>query len=149
MTINPIYYELNHRAIQPNIQFKQIKMAQTTVGFGIFLLVLGIIGFSIKEMQTITSLLPSFFGLAFLILGIIAQRESLNKIALFLAMVVGLVGLILTSSELFNLFLLLTGTEVALTAAIITHPMMDILCIYYLGSGINSYIDARKNASEL
>jgi multisubunit Na+/H+ antiporter MnhF subunit len=61
-----------------------------------------------------------------------------------IAMVIGLLGLIGTFPGLIKFFPLLTGAEIARPAAVITQTIMAILCIYYLVSGIKSFIDARK-----
>ena len=119
-------------------------MPPTTIGLGIFLIVLGLIAFFVTGMQSLTALIPTFFGIVFLILGIIGLKESARKMAMHIAMVIGLLGLIGTFPGLIKLFALLTGADVARPAAVITQTIMAILCIYYLVSGIKSFIDARK-----
>jgi len=119
-------------------------MAKTTIGLGIFLMILGLVAFFTTGMQSLTALIPTFFGIVFLILGIIGLKESARKMAMHIAMVIGLLGLIGTFPGLIKLFALLTGADVARPAAVITQTIMAILCIYYLVSGIKSFIDARK-----
>ena len=121
-------------------------MPQTTIGLGIFLIVLGLIAFFVTGMQSVTALIPTFFGIFFLILGLLARKESSRKIAMHIAMVIGLLGLIGTFPGLIKLFPLLTGADVPRPAAVITQTIMAILCIFYLVSGIKSFIDTRKKS---
>ena len=119
-------------------------MTQTTIGLGIILIVLGLIGFFVTGMQSVTALIPTFFGLVFLVLGFIARKESARKMALHIAMVIALLGLIGTFSGLIKFFALITGGEIARPAAVIAQTIMALLLIFYLVSGIKTFIDARK-----
>ena len=119
-------------------------MPQTTIGLGIFLIVLGLVGYLTTGMQSVTALIPTFFGIVFIVLGIIALKEKARKMAMHIAMVIGLLGLIGTFSGLIKFFVLITGGEIARPAAVITQTMMALLLIYYLASGIKTFIDARK-----
>lgn len=122
-------------------------MVHTTIGLGILLIVLGLIGFFITGMQSITALIPTFFGILFLILGLIARKESARRMVMHIAMVIALLGLIGTFSGLIKFFTLITGGEIARPAAVIAQTIMALLLIYYLGSGIKTFIDARKKES--
>ena len=64
-----------------------------------------------------------------------------------IAMVIGLLGLIGTFSGLIKFFVLITGGEITRPAAVITQTIMALLLIYYLVSGIKTFIDARKKDS--
>ena len=121
-------------------------MTQTTIGIGIFLIVLGLIGFFVTGMQSVTALIPTFFGVLFLILGLIARKESARKMAMHIALVLGLLGLIGTFSGLIKFFVLITGGEIARPAAVIAQTIMALLLIFYLASGIKTFIDARKKS---
>ena len=119
-------------------------MVHTTIGLGIFLIVLCFVAFFVTGMQSVTALIPSFFGVILLILGIIARKESARKMALHIAMVIGLLGIIGTFSGLIDFFALISGGDVAFPAAVITKSIMALLLIFYLVSGIKTFIDARK-----
>jgi len=120
-------------------------MTQTTIGLGIFLIVLGLVGFFVTGMQSPTALIPTFFGIVFLILGLIARKESARKTAMHIAMVIALLGLIGTFSGLIKFFSLITGGEIARPAAVIAQTIMALLLVFYLASGIKTFIYARKN----
>jgi hypothetical protein len=104
-------------------------MARTTISLGIILIILGLVGFFITGMQSPTALIPAYFGIVFLILGIIARKESARKITMHIAMVLGLLGVIGTFSGLINLFVLITGGEVTRPAAVISQAIMALLLI--------------------
>jgi len=120
-------------------------MVRTTYGLGIILIVLGLIGFFATGAQSVTALIPAFFGIVFLILGFIARKESARKMAMHIAMVIGLLGLIGSFPGLIKIFPLITGAEVARPAAVIAQSVMALLLIYYLTMGIKTFIEARKN----
>jgi len=119
-------------------------MSRTTIGLGIILFVLGLLGFFMTGMQSPTALIPAFLGIVFLILGIIARKESARKMSMHIAMIIALLGLIGTYSGLINFFVLITGGEIARPAAVISQTIMALLLIYYLVLGIKSFIDARR-----
>ena len=121
-------------------------MANTTIVLGIILIILGLISFFITGMQSVTALIPTFFGLLILALGFLARKESARKMAIHIAMGLGLLGLIGTFSGLINLFALIGGTEVARPAAVIAQAIVAVLCIVYLILGIRSFIEARKKS---
>ena len=65
-------------------------MVQTTIGLGIFLVILGFVGFFTTGMQSMTALIPTFFGIVFIVLGLIARKESARKMVMHIAMFIGL-----------------------------------------------------------
>jgi len=119
-------------------------MTKTTVGLGIILLILGLIAFGATGMQSPTALIPSFFGIMYLILALIARKESARKTVMHIAMLITLLGIIGTFSGLIKFFTLIAGGEVARPAAVITQTIMAVLLIFYLVSGIKTFIDARR-----
>ncbi len=119
-------------------------MANTTIVLGIILIILGLVSFFGTGMQSVTALIPTFFGLLILALGFLARKESARKMAMHIAIVLGLLGLIGTFPGLIKLFPLLTGAVVARPAAVISQTIMALLLIYYLVTGIKTFIDARK-----
>ena len=119
-------------------------MVHTTIGLGIILIVLGLIAFLTTGMQSVTALIPTFFGIVFLVLGLIGSKEKARKMVMHIAMVIALLGFIGTFSGLINFFTLISGGEVARPAAVITQTIMALLLIYYLASGIKTFINARK-----
>ena len=121
-------------------------MANTTIVLGIVLIALGLISFFSTGMQSVTALIPAFLGLPILVLGFLTRKESARKMAMHIAMGLGLLGLIGSFSGLIKLIMLFSGTEVARPAAVIAQAIMAILCIVYLILGIRSFIEVRKKS---
>jgi hypothetical protein len=119
-------------------------MPQTTTGLGIVLILLGLIGFFVTGMQSVTALIPTFFGILFIILGLIAGKESSRKMAMHIAMGIGLLGLIGSFPGLIKGVTFLSGGEIARPAAVIAQSIMAILLLFYLVMGVKTFIDARK-----
>ncbi len=65
-------------------------MARTTIGFGIAMIALGLIGYFGSNMVSVTALIPAIFGVLLVVFGAIAQKEHLRKHAMHGAAVVGL-----------------------------------------------------------
>ena len=69
-------------------------MAKTTIGFGVVLILLGLGGYVLSGGVSITALIPAFFGLPILILGVVAQRGYLQRISLYGVLVLAVLGLL-------------------------------------------------------
>ena len=78
-------------------------MTNTTIVLGIILIILGLVSFLGTGMPSVTALIPTFFGLLLLALGFLARKESARKMAMHIAIVLGLLGLIGTFPGLINL----------------------------------------------
>jgi hypothetical protein len=119
-------------------------MPAITMTIGIILTILGIGSYFGTGMQSITALIPAFFGLTLILLAYIARSEAARKTAMHIAMVVAAIGLIGSFSGLISLFTLIGGADVARPAAVIAQAVMAITCIVYLVLGIRSFIVARR-----
>ena len=64
--------------------------------FGVLLSILGgvLFGTSNPDHRSITALIPAFFGIALILLGIVARNEKARKHAMHFAALLGLVGLL-------------------------------------------------------
>lgn len=65
-------------------------MAKITIGFGVALIVLGIIGF--LPHRAPTALIPTYIGAALAICGAIALKPEMRKHAMHAAVILGLIG---------------------------------------------------------
>lgn len=119
-------------------------MPRNTIAFGIVLVLLGLVAYIASAMASITALIPSFFGLVFLILGITGLREGLRKHAMHASAAVGLLGFIGTVMGLVKLFSLLAGADVERPYAVIVQAIMALLCLIYIGLAVRSFIAARR-----
>lgn len=119
-------------------------MAKFTRIIGVTLIFLGIISYIGTGMVSITALIPTFFGIVFLILGLAARKESLYKHLMHGAAVLALLGLFGSASGLFAVFSMLGGSSVERPDAAISQAIMAVLCIIFLVAAVRSFIAARK-----
>ena len=119
-------------------------MANTTIVFGVVLIVLGLGGYFGTNMVSPTALIPAAFGLLLIVFGVMARDEKRRKMAMHIAVTVGLLGFLGTITGLFKLFTMLSGGEVARPTAVIAQSIMAILMLVYVGMCVKSFIDARR-----
>jgi len=87
-------------------------MAHFTRIFGVTLIFLGIIPYFATGMESVTALIPAFFGIIFLILGIAARKESIYKHVMHGAAGLALLGFFGTVMGLIDVFYMLGGESV-------------------------------------
>ena len=99
-------------------------MANTTIGFGIVLIVLGLGGYFGSDRVSLTALIPAAFGLLLVIFGALARDEKRRKMAMHIAVTVGLLGFLGTVSGLLQLPTLLSGGVVERPAAVVSKSII-------------------------
>jgi hypothetical protein len=120
-------------------------MANTTVSFGVILLVLGIAGYFGTGMVSLTALIPAAFGLVLLILGVIARDPGKRKHAMHFAAMIGVLGFLGSARGLAKLGAILAGHTVERQNAAIAQSVMAILMLIFIGLCVRSFIDARRS----
>lgn len=118
-------------------------MATTTIGFGIVLIVLGLAGFFGTGAAHPTALIPAIFGVLLAVLGAMARDEKRRKLAMHIAVTVGLLGFLGTVGGLFQLGSAFMG-QAAQPAAVYSKSIMAVLMLIYVGMCVKSFIDARR-----
>ena len=110
--------------------------------FGILLSVLGVVLFAIAEPghHSVTALIPTFFGVALIILGIVARQEKARMHAMHGAALLGLIGLIFPAVRAIVGLVGGTGFTLAVTGEI----LMALICGVFLYLCIQSFIAARR-----
>jgi hypothetical protein len=119
-------------------------MANTTIGFGAVLVLIGLIGFVATGSQAPTALIPAAFGFVLIALGIIARNEKMRKHAMHGAAVIGLLGFLGSAGGLWQLVQMMSGTEVARPEAAVARSIMAIVCVAFVAMTVRSFIAARK-----
>ena len=120
-------------------------MTTLTIGIGAWLIALGIAGYVMTGMVSLTALIPAAFGLLLALLGAYGRAASRRPTAMHLAMGVALVGILGSIGGLAPALQWLSGTEVARPAAALSRSLMAITLLIYLAAGIRSFIAARAN----
>ena len=123
-------------------------MATTTIGFGVVLILLGLGGYFGTGMVSLTALIPAAFGLLLAVFGAIARDDSKRKMAMHIAVTVGLLGFLGTVPGLVKIVALIAGGEVA-PPAVIAKSIMAILMLVYVAMCVKSFIDARKRRANV
>ena len=119
-------------------------MVKTAIGYGVVLIVVGLVGYFGTGQASVTALIPAFLGLLLLILGIAGRRENLRKNAMHIAVAIALLGFLGTVGGLVKLFTLLSGGEVTRPTAIVIQSIVAVMCGSYVGFGVKSFADARR-----
>jgi len=116
-------------------------VSKITIAVGAILIALGLIGYLGTGMVSWTALIPAFFGLPLLILGILALQEGRRKNAMHAAVAIGLLGFLGGAFSFVRP--LLSGGEMKPMAATM-QGLMALTCAAFVGLGVKSFIDARR-----
>jgi hypothetical protein len=120
-------------------------MVKATIGFGAALVVLGVVAYVGSGAESVTALIPSFFGIALVALGVAGRREDRRALTMHIAAAVALVGLLGGARGLPDLPDLLTGKDLERPWAVGTQSTMAALLAVYLVLSIRSFIAARRS----
>jgi O-antigen/teichoic acid export membrane protein len=113
-------------------------LANTTIGFGIALIVLGIGGYFGTDRVSLTALIPTAFGLLLVIFGALARDEKRRMMAMHTAVTIGLLGFI------GDVATLISRGSIEKQAALIAQSIMAVLMAVYVAMCVKSFIDARR-----
>lgn len=119
-------------------------MPQITLFLGILLTVAGISGYLGSGMESITALIPAFFGIVFMLLGWLGYRDNLRKTLMHIASVLALLGLLGSMGGIVPFLSFLGGAEIERPLASGMQSLMALLCFIFLILAVKSFIDARK-----
>ncbi len=117
-------------------------MAPLALIFGALLSVLGVVLFALAdpEKTRITSLIPTFFGVALILMGILAQNEKMRMHAMHVAALLALIGLVVPLVMVIRA--LVGGAELGLAST--GQLIMAALCGVFLILCVRSFIAARR-----
>ena len=119
-------------------------MARVTIGFGVVLIALGVVGYIGTGAVSITALIPAIFGAVLAILGWLALTDRFRRHAMHLAAAIALVGFLGAVPGLIGLMDLVSGAEVQRPAAVMSQSIMAILMAVFVGLCVRSFIQARR-----
>jgi len=113
-------------------------MASTTIVFGALLVLLGLGGYVLSGAASVTALIPTFFGIPLMVLGVLARSESMRKHAMHGAAALALVG---CAGALFSLMRTPTGPRSP--AAAFSQAAMVALTAAFVALCVRSFKAAR------
>lgn len=124
-------------------------MSRLSIQVGVVLIALGAGSYYATGMQSVTALIPSFFGAAFAVLGLIGVRsESMRKHVMHATMLLALLGAGGSFSGLISFFRMLGGFEPERPYAVYAQAFMCVICLYIVTKGIQSFIAARRSKED-
>jgi membrane-bound ClpP family serine protease len=118
-------------------------MANTTIGMGVALIVLGIVGFVLTGSQHPTALIPAGVGLLLVVLGIVARNPRARMHAMHGAALIGLLGFAGSVGGIAGLAKMMAGQAVQRPEAAVARSIMSVLCLAFVGLTVRSFISAR------
>jgi hypothetical protein len=121
-----------------------MEMTKISKYLGILLILIGLISYFGSGMVSLTAMIPAFFGVIFLVGGILAARDNLRKIVMHILVVVAVIALVGTFSGLISFFGYLGGAETERPLAAGMQALVAVLMIAYIALAIKSFVDARR-----
>jgi hypothetical protein len=120
------------------------SMENVTLGTGVSLILIGLVGFGATGMAHPTALIPAAFGLAIAGAGLVSRKGGKAKMhSTHAALMVALVALLGTVRGVFKLPSLIAGTAER-PAAILAQTATAVVCTLFLTIAIRSFIAARR-----
>jgi hypothetical protein len=119
-------------------------MANMCLGLGTALIVLGLGAYLGTGRQSVTAMIPAFFGALLATLGLVARDERKRKHAMHAAVLLGLLGFAGSVRGVSGVLTMLRGGEVARPVAAIVQATMAVLCAIFLGLAVRSFAEARR-----
>jgi lysylphosphatidylglycerol synthetase-like protein (DUF2156 family) len=122
-----------------------MNFPRITIWYAILLILLGIIGYIVTGAVSITALIPAFFGVVFLLLGIFAREESRRKTLMHIAAVLAVIAFFGSVSGIFALVSLFEGEQLLRLGAAISRAIMAVLSFIFVVLAILSFVAARRS----
>jgi hypothetical protein len=122
-------------------------MAKLTIGCGVLLILLGIVGFVSTGSAHPTALIPGVFGLLLAVFGTLAKTEDSKKRMLWMhiAVTIGLLGFLFTIPGLIDVIRMARGIAVRRPAAAEEQAIMWVICGIFVALCVRSFINARRS----
>ncbi len=120
---------------------------KSTILLGALLTILGTGTFAMIRFDPgkWTALIPAFFGVMFLLLGVVAQKQSAwHRPVMLIAVGLALFAFLGTSGGLVETAALLAGENVERPAAALEQAISAVLCAGFLGTSLKSLVVKRR-----
>ncbi|MDX9757780.1 MAG: hypothetical protein RBU27_01355 [Bacteroidota bacterium] len=119
-------------------------MVARSIGLGALLIILGAVGYLASGAESVTALIPAFFGIPILILGLLGRKEHLRKHMMHAVAALALLGFAGSVRGLGALMSMLGGHDVPRPLATIMQSLMALFTFAFVLFAIKSFIDARR-----
>ena len=118
-------------------------MPSTSIACGTLLVLIGILGYingMMTNHESVTALIPAFFGIVLLLLGIFARKsERLRKHLMHAAVLIALIGFVASAGRLLSKL-----GSLSYNAAVVSQVSMALVCLLFVILAVKSFIDARR-----
>jgi hypothetical protein len=120
-------------------------MPTTTILFGLALAAYGFVSWSTSESKSPTALIPAYFGAAFVIGGLVAQKDSLRKHAMHFAAAIGVIGFLGGAVMGFPKIPAWFAGDLDAVGVnkVKSQTILALTCLVYVLLCVKSFIDAR------
>ena len=122
-------------------------LVKNTILLGALLTILGTGTFAMIRFDPgkWTALIPAFFGVIFLLLGVVAQKQNAwRQPAILIAVGLALFAFLGAAGGLVKTAALLAGAEVERPAAALEQAISAVLCGGFLGTSLKSLVAERR-----
>ena len=123
-------------------------MRKLTTVFGVLFIALGVGLYVGSGMEHVTSLIPAFLGVIFLICAAVATTEKRRMHAMHAAVLFALLGLGGSATGVVGAIKALGGTEPERPTATWGRAAMAVLCVIFIVAAVRSFIAARRARKE-
>jgi hypothetical protein len=118
-------------------------MARSSIGFGVALIALGVVGYFATGAQSPTALIPAAVGLVLVICGVLARNPKRRMHAMHGAALAALIGFAGSVSGIGQLLKMAAGESIKRPQATIARSIMAVLCIAFVALTVKSFVAAR------
>lgn len=119
-------------------------MEKGTIAYGLFLIVLGVASYILTGGVSATALIPAYFGLLVVPMGLLAiLKPQAKRHFMHVAAALSLLGVLGTVKGFINSFTLMNGGEVLRPQAVVVQAVMCVVSAVYLVFCVRSFINAR------
>lgn len=119
-------------------------MRTMTIAYGGVLILLGLVAYFGLGRESLTALIPTFFGIPVAILGLLAANQSLRRHVMHGAAALGLIGFLGTVSGLVQAARGLGGAELERPEAVGVQSVMAVLSAVFVALCVRSFVHARR-----
>jgi hypothetical protein len=123
---------------------KPFSMEKGTIVYGLFLILLGVASYILTGGVSATALIPAYFGLLVVPMGLLAiLKPHAKRHFLHASAALSLLGILGTVKGLVASFTLMNGGEVLRPQAVVAQAVMCVASAVYLSFCVRSFINAR------
>ena len=120
-------------------------MPRLSILTGVTLTLLAAGSFILSAGESWTALIPAIIGVPMILLGYVAKKESVKRHAMHAAVGIAMVGFLGSVRALPKFISMISGNSVERPGAVAAQIIMAVICITFVGLGIKSFVDARRN----